>query len=114
MPSKRRRKLMFRQSVRRAVVGMALAMLLALAVPAPAEAAGLDPARVEDLWTAVWDWLARLWGGPQTGPSLRSEAAESGTSCEGNAGACVDPNGATTTTDTCQGDRGACVDPNGG
>ena len=108
-----RRKDMFRRTVQRVVVGMALAMLLMLTVPAPAEAAGFDPARAEDLWAAVWDWLAGLWGGPETGPSLRSEAAESGTSCGGDAGVCVDPNGANTPT-TCQGDAGACVDPNGG
>lgn len=104
---------MVRQSVQRVVAGIALAALLALAVPAPAQAAGFDPARVEDLWAAVWDWLAGLWGGAETGASLRPETAESGASCSGDQGACVDPNGAGTQS-TCQGDAGACVDPNGG
>lgn len=103
---------MFRRTVlQRVVVGMALAMLLALAVPAPAEAAGFDPVRVEDLWAAVWGWLSGLWGRAEAGAS---PLFEPGSVCQPgtDAGACVDPNGTSTPT-TCQGDRGACVDPDG-
>jgi hypothetical protein len=68
-------------------MGITLAAFLGLSAPAPAEAAGFDPPAVEDLWSAVWDWLAGLWEEPETGEER--------------------PN-------TCQGDQGACVDPNGG
>lgn len=105
---------MFRRTVQRVVMGMALAMLLALAVPAPAEAAGFEPARVEDLWAAVWSWLSGLWGGAEAGTSPVFEPGTGGSACQpgAGAGACVDPDGTNTPT-TCQGDRGVCVDPDG-
>lgn len=105
---------MFRRTVlQRVVVGMALAAFLALAVPVPAEAGGFDPARVEDLWTAVWGWLSGLWGGTDAGASL-FEPSTGGSTCQpgADAGACVDPNGRNTPA-TCQGDAGICIDPDG-
>lgn len=96
---------MYRRTVQRVVMGISIVALLGLTCPAPAEAAGFDPARVEDLWSAAWEWLAGLWGGPEAGASLRSETGSSRTSS--------DPDGGNA-PDACKGDEGACVDPNGG
>lgn len=74
--------------VQRIVTGITFAAFLCLSVPAPAVAAGFGPPAVADLWSAVWDWLAGLWEGPETGGERPG-----GTTCQGDQGACVDPNG---------------------
>jgi hypothetical protein len=79
---------------RRLALGLALAAAVTL-IPAPPAAA--DPVgasvRAVDLWQAAVEWLAAWWSPavPESNP----------------------PAGGTSSAEACQGDQGACVDPNG-
>lgn len=78
---------MSRKSVRRAALGLLLAVLLGVAMPAPAAAwSGTGSA---GFFSVVWEWLQGLWpGGPDPDP-VRPACTES---CS-DAGHGVDPNG---------------------
>jgi len=87
------------KSVSRPAAALALAAVLALAVPPPASAIGPGggrAARLVDGWMeAAWGWVGGLLGG------LTARWGAGGTS--------IDPNG----TLTSQCDGGTSVDPNG-
>lgn len=88
------------KSVSRPTAALALAAVLALAVPPPASAArrgGGRAVRLVDVWVEVaWEWVGGLLGG------LKARWGAQGTS--------TDPNG---TPLTSQCDQGTSTDPNG-
>jgi hypothetical protein len=82
---------MSRKSVRRAALGLFLAVLLGIAVPVPASAwlggeTGGDTGTAS-FFSVVWEWLQNLW--PTEPDPLRPACTEN---C-GDAGYGVDPNG---------------------
>ncbi|HYU33524.1 MAG TPA: hypothetical protein VEW48_15325 [Thermoanaerobaculia bacterium] len=86
------------------VVALALAAVLLASAPAmagglPGRAPAAGSERQDDgsLWSRAWLWLQSLWEDP-AGAVV----------CGGDAGGCIDPNGAA----ACK-DEGACIDPNG-
>jgi hypothetical protein len=86
---------MFRESITRRVKVLLIAGFL---VSAPA-AAGPSESLEGSFWAQSWSWLQSLW---------REEAAQA---CGGDAGMCIDPDGALACAGG--GDRGACIDPDG-
>ncbi|HVF59467.1 MAG TPA: hypothetical protein VNJ70_06610 [Thermoanaerobaculia bacterium] len=91
---------MNRKSVSRPAAALALAAVLALAVPPPASAIGRGggrAARLVDGWMeAAWGWVGGVLGG------LTARWGAQGTS--------IDPNGPPPTS---QCDQGTSLDPNG-
>ena len=91
----------------------ALALMAALALPHPAQAAAvrhpvLGMAVLEHLPGAFWSWTARLWSGmlPKNGaqPDPNGSKADNG--------AMIDPDGLAAPDGTTN-DNGAMIDPNG-
>ena len=84
---------MSRKSVRRAALGLFLAVLLGIAVPVPAsarlegETGGETGAGTAGFFSVVWEWLQDLW--PTSPDPLGPACTED---C-GDAGYGVDPNG---------------------
>lgn len=74
---------MSRKSVRRAALGLLVAVLLGVAVPAPAAAWGGKTPGLS-LFAQVWEWVRTLWPDP-----IRPACTEN---C-GEAGYGADPNG---------------------
>ena len=76
---------MSRKSVRRAALGLLVAVLLGIALPAPASAwTGSDPA---GFFSVVWEWFQDLW--PEEPAPVQPTCTEG---C-GDAGHGSDPNG---------------------
>lgn len=79
---------MSRKSVRRAALGLLVAVLLGMATPAPASAwLGGETGSESGFFASVWEWLQGLW--PQGSDPVQP-------ACTGNcgdAGHGVDPNG---------------------
>lgn len=86
-------------SVLRAARRLALGLVLAAAVTLfPARTAAAEPlgasVRATDLWQAAVEWLAAWWSPAVPEPSLPGGGgASSAEACQGDQGACVDPNG---------------------
>jgi hypothetical protein len=83
------------RAARRLTLGLALAAAVTLfpAQPAAAEPAGVS-VRAADLWQAAVEWLAAWWS-----PAVPESNVPGG--------------GGASSAEACQGDQGACVDPNG-
>jgi len=94
------------------LTGMVLVAALTIALPGSTEAAGQGSAfRSGDVWGLVASWLSGLWddavrepvGGAAGFSSIFDNSSSTGT-----------PSGtAAATTTTCKGDQGVCIDPNG-
>ena len=95
---------MIRPTLSRLVVAGALAALLTLAGPAPAQAADLaNPRHVLDWLGQLWDTgLSALWSWTQTAPP-------EGTTAPGGPGSGIEPSSSTE-----PGEHGPGIDPNGG
>ncbi len=84
---------MSRKSVRRAALGLLVAVLLGVAMPTPAsawlggETGGETGASPAGFFASVWEWLQGLW--PEGPGPVQPACAEN---C-GDAGYGVDPNG---------------------
>ena len=85
---------MSRKSVRRAALGLFLAVLLGIAVPVPASAwlggetgSGQTETGTAGFFAVVWEWLQDLW--PEEPDPVQPACTED---C-GDAGHGVDPNG---------------------
>lgn len=77
---------MSRKSIRRAALGLLLAVVLGIAIPLPASAWS-GAGTTAGFFSVVWDWLQDLW---PTGPDpIPPDCTEN---C-GDAGYGVDPNG---------------------
>ena len=76
---------MSRTSVRRAALGLLVAVLLGIAVPAPASAWSEDSSA--GVLSVIWEWIQGLW--PEEPDSVQPACTED---C-GEAGYGVDPNG---------------------
>ena len=79
---------MSRKSVRRAALGLLVAVLLGIAMPAPASAwlGGETGGISTGFFSSVWEWLQNLW------PEGPDPTLPTCTDC-GDAGHGVDPNG---------------------
>ena len=78
---------MSRKSVRRAALGLVLAVLLGIAMPVPASA--WSGSSTASFFSVVWEWLQGLW--PQEPDPVQPACTEN---CgDGDAGHGVDPNG---------------------
>jgi hypothetical protein len=119
----------------RVLAGIALAAVLTLAGPTPAQAAPRIGSDVVWSWvSALWDGtVGALWGvpartnpdhGPKMGLPLQKQGGcvdPNGCAPRPNAGVCIDPNGCTprpsssTSRPSCAAwtDAGPCIDPNG-
>jgi hypothetical protein len=90
---------------------MVLVAALTIALPGSTEAAGhgsvAPAAQSGDVWGLVVSWLADLWNG-----AVREPAAGY-SSVFDNSGSAGAPSETATTTTTCKGDQGVCIDPNG-
>jgi len=80
---------MSRKSVRRAALGLLVAVLLGIAMPAPASAwlGGETGASSAGFFASVWEWLQGLW--PGGSDPVRPACTDN---C-GDAGHGIDPNG---------------------
>jgi hypothetical protein len=98
----------------------AATLALALALAAPAHAAGLngwDPA--SGLLLRAWHWLAGGWAAPAApaephGRAGRSTMAKEGMGIDPNGGHSLGTGTGSTTGSTPAQDEGAGIDPNGG
>jgi hypothetical protein len=89
---------------------MVLVAVLTIALPGSTEAAGHgSAAQSGDVWGLVVSWLSDLWNGavrePMGGMAGSSSALD-------NSSSVGSPSSQETTT-TCKGDQGVCIDPNG-
>jgi len=89
------------------LTGMVLVAVLTVALPGSTEAAGRgSTAQSGDIWGLVASWFSDLWNGAAREPAAGNSSVLDNSSSVGA------PSGATTTT-TCKGDQGVCIDPNG-
>jgi len=99
---------MWSPRVGKLLTGMVLVAVLTIALPGSTEAAGHGSAvQSGDVWRLVVSWLSDLWNG-----AVREPAAGY-SSVFDNSGSAGAPSETATTTTTCKGDQGVCIDPNG-
>lgn len=85
---------MSRKSIRRAALGLLVAVLLGIALPAPASA--WTGAGTAGFLAAVWEWVQDLWPGAGHGADPNGSPDPVQPACTedcGDAGYGVDPNG---------------------
>ena len=97
------------RTVRSILAGIALIIVLMLALLPVSEAVRLSPAlRDGGVVTLVWQWLSVLWNGELWRSSMPAQPPVHATSR-----ATAPPPGPSGSTPTCGGDQGVCIDPNG-
>lgn len=83
-----------RGAARRCVLGLALAAAITLVPVQPVAAAPAgEPVRAASFWEAALEWLASLVGPAIPDPGPAGGAGNGAGVCQGDQGACVDPNG---------------------